>query len=454
MKIVIVGDGKMGYALSMQLSEEGHDVTIIDRDPHALEQSSNNQDVSCLAGDGLSLSVLREAQVEDCDMFIAVTSDDKTNILCCTIAKRIGAAHTVARVQDQGLMSTMTETRESLGIDLVCNPELESATEIRRILRLPSAARVDFFARGKVETVEIKLPDGCPIDGLSVSEVSARFKMNMLICAVQRGEEVFIPGGNFVLSSGDHVSITASPQTIVKFIGFVGIHTQKIKNVIIAGGGSGAYYLAQWMLDAGASVKIILPDASEAEALAEALPRAVVIKGSAINRELLHEERIDNADALVVMTDYDEENVVIAMHGMNSEVPKVITCINHAYFGAVLDRAGIDCVVTPNLIASNRIMSYARSIQNSLGSNVRALSRIADGKVEALEFYVSPGFSATAIPLAQLSLRRDLLLACIIREEKLIFPHGNDVILPYDSVIVIARAGDRVLNDLEDILLK
>ena len=454
MKTVIVGDGKMGYALSMQLSAEGHDVTVIDREPRALLQSDNNQDVSCLSGDGFNLNVLRDAQVDLCDMLIAVTGDDKANLLCCLMAKQIGAAHAIARVREPELTATMQSMKEALGIDMICNPDLEAATEIRRILRLPSAAKVDLFARGKVETVEIKLPEGCPIDGMSVSEVSARVRMNMLICAVQRGDDVYIPGGNFVLEAGDHISITASPHTIIKFISFVGIQTHKIKNLIIAGGGSGAYYLAQFMLDAGAAVKLIVSDAAQAEELAERLPKAVVINGSAINRELLLEERLDNADALVAMTDYDEENVIIAMHALGINVPKVITCIHHAYFGSMLDRAGIDCVVIPNQIAASRIMSYTRAIHNSLGSNVRALSRLADGKVEALEFYVSPSFSATGIPLSELSIRRDLLIACISRDGKLIFPHGVDVIMPRDKVIVVAKSGDRVLSDLEDILVE
>ena len=449
MHIIIVGDGKMGFALSQKLSDEGHDIVIIDNDTDALHLSSNTQDVGCICGNGLDIDVLREAGVPSADLLIAVTSQDESNIICCLIAKKLGVPHTIARVRSPEYSKTLTFMREELGLSLVVNPEMAAATEIARILRFPSAMKVDFFAKGKLEMVEYKVMEGSVLDGLALRDLTARFHVRILICAVQRDEDIVIPGGDFVLKQGDLLSITATPAEVTQFFRASGLLTQRIKDVMIVGGGKTSYYLARMLTEMNVHVKILELNHERCVELSEMLPKAMIIEGDGSDQEILQEEGLDDTDALVALTGLDEENVVISMYALSRDVAKVITKINHISFGEILSKAGIECVITPHLIAANYILRYVRAMQNSIGSPVEALSKIVGGRAEALEFRVEDNFAGADVPLKDLKLKKGLLIACIMRGNRLIFPSGADSIHFKDSVIVITtRTGLESLNDI------
>ena len=449
MHIIIVGDGKMGFALSQKLSDEGHDIVIIDNDPDALHLSSNTQDVGCICGNGLDIDVLREAGVPSADLLIAVTSQDESNIICCLIAKKLGVPHTIARVRSPEYSKTLTFMREELGLSLVVNPEMAAATEIARILRFPSAMKVDFFAKGKLEMVEYKVMEGSVLDGLALRDLTARFHVRILVCAVQRDEDIVIPGGDFVLKQGDLLSITATPAEVTQFFRASGLLTQRIKDVMIVGGGKTSYYLARMLTEMNVHVKILELNHERCVELSEMLPKAMIIEGDGSDQEILQEEGLDDTDALVALTGLDEENVVISMYALSRDVAKVITKINHISFGEILSKAGIECVITPHLIAANYILRYVRAMQNSIGSPVEALSKIVGGRAEALEFRVEDNFAGADVPLKDLKLKKGLLIACIMRGNRLIFPSGADSIHFKDSVIVITtRTGLESLNDI------
>ena len=450
MKIVIVGDGKVGQALTGRLAEEGHDLVVIDSSPEALRTSVEVHDVMGISGNGASYAVQKEAGVEDADLLIAATSGDELNLRCCLVAKKLGARHTIARVRNPDYADQLVMMREDLGLSMTVNPEMAAATEIARMLRFPSALKLDSFARGMVELVEIKVKEGSPLLGQALYTLSSHLGIRILICAVRRGEEVYIPTGSFVLQQGDKISITATPSEMDSLFRKLGIYRHKIHRVMVVGGGRIAYYLAKQLLKLGMSVKIIEKDAARCELLSEALPKARIILGDGSDRELLEEEGIEEMDALVALTGMDEENIIISMYAGTLELGKVVTKINRMSFQEILDSAGIESVISPKGITVNQIVRYVRAMQNSQGSNVETLHRIVGGRVEALEFNVTADPEVTGIPLKDLRTRQNLLIAGILRGRTIIYPGGNDTIEPGDSVIVVTTGHQ--LKDLRDIL--
>ena len=452
MKIVVVGDGKVGQALTGQLAEEGHDVVVIDSSPKALRTSVEIHDVMGVNGNGASYAVQKEAGVGEADLLIAATSGDELNLLCCMLAKKLGARHTIARVRNPDYADQLVLMKEELGLSMTVNPELAAAREIARMLRFPSALKLDSFARGQVELVEIKVKADSPLLGQALYALSSRLGIRILICAVRRGEEVYIPTGDFVLQEGDKITITASPSELDSLFRKLGIYRHKIHRVMVVGGGRIAYYLAKQLLRLGMSVKIIEQDAARCEQLSEALPKAHIILGDGTERELLEEEGIADMDALVAVTGMDEENIIISMYAGTLGLAKVVTKINRMSFQEILDGAGIESVITPKGITVNQIIRYVRAMDNSKGSNVETLHRIVGGRVEALEFNVAKNCQGelTGIPLKDLRTRKDLLIACIIRGQQIIYPGGNDTIEERDNVIVVTTGHQ--LQDLSDIL--
>ena len=452
MKIVIVGDGKVGQALTGRLAEEGHDVVVIDSSPKALRTSVEIHDVMGVNGNGASYAVQKEAGVGEADLLIAATSGDELNLLCCMLAKKLGARHTIARVRNPDYADQLVLMKEELGLSMTVNPELAAAREIARMLRFPSALKLDSFARGQVELVEIKVKADSPLLGQALYALSSRLGIRILICAVRRGEEVYIPTGDFVLQEGDKITITASPSELDSLFRKLGIYRHKIHRVMVVGGGRIAYYLAKQLLRLGMSVKIIEQDAARCEQLSEALHKAHIILGDGTERELLEEEGIADMDALVAVTGMDEENIIISMYAGTLGLAKVVTKINRMSFQEILDGAGIESVITPKGITVNQIIRYVRAMDNSKGSNVETLHRIVGGRVEALEFNVAKNCQGelTGIPLKDLRTRKDLLIACIIRGQQIIYPGGNDTIEERDNVIVVTTGHQ--LQDLSDIL--
>lgn len=197
MKIVTVGDGKVGATLTEHLSKEGHDVVVIDQNPKVVEEMVNQYDVMGISGNGASYGVLMEAGANKANLLIAATSSDELNILSCMVSKKIGARHTIARVRNPEYSQQLVFLREELGLSMVVNPEMETATEICRLLRFPSAINIETFARGRVELAEIKVLPGSALDQQPLYNLQDRLRVKILICAVQRDGKVIIPDGNF-----------------------------------------------------------------------------------------------------------------------------------------------------------------------------------------------------------------------------------------------------------------
>jgi len=449
MKIVIVGNGKLGFSLAESLVDEGHDVVIVDNNERVVRMARNSLDVACIQGNGIDQDVQIQAGVPSADLLIAVTSTDEQNILCCLLAKKLGAKHTIARVREPDYAKSVMTLRDELNLSLAINPEKEAATDISRILRFPSAMKVDYFAKGRIEIAELKLPADSPIIGHPLWKLSSLFKAQILICAVQRDNEVIIPNGDFVPQEGDRISLTAAPTDISQLFRTLGLTSTKTRTAMIVGGGKIAYYLIRELLEAGIRVKVLDRDEKRCELLAERYPKATVLCGDGSDRETLKEEGAEEVDALVALTGLDEENVVISMYAGACNVPKVITKVNHISFGEVLSKAGIECVITPHTIAANRILRYVRAMQSSSGGSMLALSKIVGGKVEAIEFKVNDDFKGKDTPLKTLKLKKNLLIVSIVRDGKILYPSGDDTLRSHDRVIVVTTCtGMDELNDI------
>ena len=451
MKIVIIGDGKVGHKLTSQLSEEGYDIILIDQNEGKLQEALNQLDIYCITGNGVDIEVQKQADVPHADLVIACASTDELNMLSCLIAKRLGAKHTIARVRNPLYYRQIGILKEDLHLSMAVNPELAAANEVARILLFPATSKVETFMKGRVELVEVTLNEKSVIAGVPLSGLYKKYQIKMLICAVQRRQKVYIPDGSFVLEAGDKINIAASHREIEKFFRLTNSMRNKAKNVMICGGGRVAYYLARQLLALGMQVKIVEQSEARCTELCELLPKATIIHGNATEHELLEEEGVAKADAFVTLTGMDEENIIMSMYAKMRGVPKIVTKVNDEGLESMVEQLGIESVVSAKNVTANAITSYVRAMKNSMGSsNVETVYKLIGGKIEALEFLIREKAKYTGIPLKNLTLKENHLVACIVRKNRIIIPGGDDTLEVGDSVIVVSMA--QGLEDLEDIL--
>lgn len=453
MKIIIVGCGKIGATLVESLESEGHDITVIDREQKVIDDISNIYDIMCVCGNAVDNDTLNEAKVSKAELLIAVTDSDEINMLICFIAKKMGAAYTVARIRNPEFNDKrMGQVKQYLDISLTINPELLAAQEIFNVLKLPAAINIETFSRRNFEMVELILKEDSNLAGLSLIDLRKKYKADFLICVVKRGDEVFIPDGNFIIENGDHICITASFSEIQKLLKMLGLAKKHSKKVMVLGASTTGYYLSKMLLRSGSEVTIIDKDLEKCKQFAETLPDAVVINGDGAQQEILMEEGINSVDAFAALTGIDEENILISFFAQSQNVQRVVAKVNRNELASMAEKLGLNSIVSPKKAVSNVITSYARALQNTLGSNVETMYKLMGGSVEALEFNVQTDFKGQRIPLKNLQLKDDVLIAGIIRKRKAFVPAGDDEIIAGDKIIVIAKAHEQKMNDLSDIL--
>ena len=452
MKIIIAGCGNVGSELTQQLSQEGHSVTVVDTDGRKLEDLSGQYDVMGIEGNCATLQVMQDAQADRADLMIAATHSDEMNLLACLLAKKMGAKHTIARVRDPQYVGQMEFLSEELGLSMYVNPEYSAASELFRLLRFPGAQKIDVFAGGKVEIVEITVPAGSGLAGLELRELPKAFGARVLICSAVRDGRAFIPRGNFVLQAGDVIGVTGEPSEVARLFKKLGLLRKKADNVMLLGGGRISYYLSRMLQEIGARAYVIERDEGRCRELCELLPEAVVIHGDATDHELLGEVGIDSMDGVCALTGSDEANIILGMYADSlASARKVAVKVDSGNLVRLGQKAGLESVLSPKHITANLILRYVRGMSNSLDSNVEALHSLCAGAAEALEFSVARSVEGvTGIPLKELKLRRDVLLACIIRFGKTIIPGGTDEIRRGDHVLIVTTA--EALNDITDIL--
>lgn len=453
MRIIVVGAGKVGTSLTAQLIRE-HRVTVIDQEPKLIENIINVYDVMGVCGNGASYEVQKEAEVGKADLLIATTSSDEINILACLVAKKLGVAHTIARIRNPEYETQLRFMRGELGLTMSINPEKAAAHEIARVLRFPAAMKLESFSKGRLELVEYRLPEGSALDGVRLLDIYRNARARVLICAVSRKGQTTIPSGDFELKTGDKIYVTAAPEHLSAFFQYLGVFRKKASTVMIVGASKMCYYLASELLEMGMSVKIIDQNEQRCVEMSEKLPRALVIVGDGTDSELLSEEGISQTDAFVAITGLDEANILMALSAakQSGDCCKVVAKINRkSLLELVSTESLIDSVVSTGAVTTELILQYIRAMKNASASKVKTLHRIVDEKVEALEFSVTPDISFAGVPLRDLNLKRGLLLAGIVRQNgQIVIPSGNDVLHLHDDVIVVTT--DTQLEDLRDIL--
>ncbi len=450
MQIIIVGCGNVGSTLTEQLSKEGHNITVIDREASKVEAMVNQYDVLGIVGNGASFHVQNEAGIEHADLLIANTASDEVNLLCCLIAKKVGNCNTIARVRNPIYSKEMTYIKEGMGISMIINPEHAAALEISRLLKFPSAIKVDTFAKGRVELLKCKVQSGSPLCNKSLIELAGELKTDVLVCAVERNGQAYIPDGRFRLQEKDVISLVASPKKANAFFKKIGMNTNRIRNVMIVGGGETSYYLTELLQAVGMNVTIIEKSKERCQELSELLPKAMIIQGDGTERNLLQEEGLSQMQAFVAWTNMDEENVMLSLFAGRASKAKTVTKIHRIAYDEIIHELDLGSVLYPKYITAEYIIQYVRAMQNSIGSNVETLYHLIENQVEALEFSVNEESPVIGVPLKDLKLKENLLICSINRAGKIITPRGQDTIELGDTVVVVTT--NTGFHDLSDIM--
>ncbi|MDD6735468.1 MAG: Trk system potassium transporter TrkA [Clostridiales bacterium] len=452
MNIIIVGCGKVGQKLAEKLSQEKeNNITVVDLRRSVITDLINQYDIMGVCGSCSSLDTLLDAGVKEADILIAVTGSDEVNLLTCLIAKKAGGCQTVARVRKPEYAKELHLFKEDLGLALIINPEFTAATEIARVLRFPSAIQIDTFAKGRAEILKFRIPENSMLNNMLIRDIHKKIECDILVCGVERDDMAFIPGGDFVLKSGDNISIVASIKNGTKFFKQIGIKTNRVKDTMIVGGGATAYYLAKQLLATGIKVKIIEQNPERCVELCSLLPKASIINSDGTDNRVLLEEGLEYAESFVSLTNIDEENILLSLFAKSKMKGKLVTKINRIAYDDVISGLDLDTTIYPKNITAEYIVKFVRAKKNSIGSNIETMHMILDGKAEAIEFRVNEASSLTNKTLEELNLKDNTLITCIIRQGKVIMPRGKDVILPQDTVIVVTT--NIGFKDITDILL-
>ena len=437
MKIVIAGGGEVGYDLARRLSHELHDVTLIESDPERADFVANHLDIMTVVGNGASLPVLEEAGTAKASMFLAVTSRDEANLIASLSAHRMGVGYTVARVSNpEYFASGSVLSGDQMGIDLMINPERECARETFDLLRFRGATDVATFAGGRVLLIGVKVEEGAPVVGKSLSDlVRALPDKHYVTAAVVRDGETLVPTGEFRFRAEDRAYLLTHEDEAKDIFPLAGHPLPKLDRVMIAGGSEEGRYLAQLLEEEGVTCIILDRDRKRCRRLSEDLPKSLVLHGDATDLELLELEGAGGADGFVAATGNDETNILSSLCAKALGTREVVSLVHRFEYLPIVPRVGINASVSPRLSTANAILRYVRRGQ------VTTVATLADIEAEVIEFHVSSGSRAAGKTLAQLHMAKAGVVGTVIRGERIFLPHGEDRLLPGDEVIVFALPG-------------
>ena len=447
---MIVGGGKVGFAIAREVSGEGHDVTIIDHNPANYERLSVGLDCMAILGDGNSLETLRAANTADSDLLIAATPNDEVNILCCFLARKMGCPNTIARLRREGYKEEMDLLKEDLGLSMMVTPDNAAAREVFRLLQYPGFLKRESFAKSRVEMVAFEVRKDGVLNGKKLMELPRVLHQKILVCAVQRDGEAIIPSGTFELKDGDEIFVTAPATELPRLMENVGLKKKRMRDVMIIGAGRMGVALARMLLESGVRVKLLDKDRDRCREVAEMLPGALVLCGDGTRQETLNSENLSQMDAVVATTNMDEENVFICMYANMAGVPQAIPKVNRTEYVTVCQNCGIKSIISPKDICAQEIVHYVRAMQSTSADSILSVYRLMDGKVETLEFEVTDDVPHLGEKLTDVRLKPNMLIACITRHGKVIFPGGSDSLQKGD-VVVVVTSGDRVVVELREI---
>lgn len=452
MNIIIAGGGKVGATLVRLLAAEGHDLTMIDNNHSVLEASVEQHDVMAVAGNCAAMDVLQEAGVREAELLIAVTGEDEINLLTCITAHGLNPSlHTIARIRNPEYTDQIHRMRELFGLSMTVNPEKQTALEIERVLRFPGFLRRDSFAKGLAEIVELRVDEQSKLKDVSLIEMYRIVKCRVLVCAVLRGGKAMTPGGHFVLREGDRIFVTAPTGNLAVLLKNLGIGTHRVKSCIIGGGGRVSFYLAQLLEKDGIRVRILEKNPQRCRELAELLPEAEILQGDFSSRKELEQAGLADCDAFLSMTGIDEINMVTSLYAASQGVRQVLTKLSRPENSLLAGNLSLGSIVCPRELCSNDIVRYVRAMENQTGAAV-SVHGIADGRAEAVEFLADGSTKNLGVPLKELKLRPNVLVASICHGSRVEIPHGGSAIREGDSVVVVTteRGAIDTLNDIFD----
>ncbi len=451
MNIIIVGAGKVGSALTEQLSAEGHNITIVDSNPLAVNTTAERLDVMGVIGNGASMAILRQAGAEEAELLIAATSLDELNLLTCFTAKKLGVKHTIARIRNPEYTDQVNDLREELGLSMTVNPEQAAAQEAYQLLQFPSFLKREPFAQGRVEIVGVPVEKGSKLCGIPLSKLYEIAKVSVLVCAVQREDGIHVPSGTFTIQEGDTLFVTAGIGSLTTLVRNLGLEEKRVRSLLIIGGSRIALYLARRCLDSGMAVKIIERDHQRCLELAELLPQALIIEADGSRQDVLSSEGFDTYDAVITLTGMDEENLILSMLANRNGVGKVITKVDRMEYTDLFRQAGIGSIISPKGISRSLIARYVRGMSTASGmANMLALHTIVDGQVEALEFLATTATRHRGEKLMDIPLKPGILVSCITHAGRTTIPRGDSSFAAGDTVIVVT-AGEHTISDINDI---
>ena len=449
MKIIIVGIGKLGEYLTRSLVREDNEVTLIDKDFSLNKELINNEDVNYVCGNALDSSVLIEAGVQECDLIICVMNMDEQNILCSLLAKKLGAKNTIARIRSLEYSSSINLLKDELGLSMTINPEQLTALNIAKTLSIPSALNTTSFLKGKLQMISLKIKQDSILDGISITNLSKKHNLNIIVCAIERNNKVVVPNGHDKLKSGDMISVSGTIKDINEFLTFANLISNETKKVMIAGGSKTSVYLAKYLLDMNMKVKIIEINNERCKELSELLPDALIINADVSNQDILYEEGIEDVDAFISLTSIDEENIVYSMFASIKNIPKIITKVNHIDLSGIVEKANIDTVITPHRIAANQIVKYVRAIKNSEKSSCEAIYKFNDDNFEMQEFNIKNDFLGIDMKIKDMKIKNNILIVAIQRGRNVIMANGNEKIKLNDTIVLIDSSNSiREINDI------
>ena len=450
MKIVIAGVGKIGKTLAKQLASEGHDLTLIDENNAVLNANVEFFDAMGVCGNCASMEVLKSAGIEDTDLVIAVTNADEVNLLCCLTAHGLNSkVHTIARIRDPEYAEQIMTMRQVFPLSMTVNPEKRAAQEIEHLLKFPGFLRRESFADGRAEIVELRVDKASPLKNVSLMDMRGVVKCRVLVCAVLRGGEAVAPRGDFVLQEGDRIFVTAATEQLAVLLKNLGIVTHRVRKVLLCGGGKVSYYLASLLEKGNMDVRLLERSRERCVELAEDLPDTAVIHGDCSNMAVLEDQDFDRCDALVALTGLDETNMIVALYGEKRGIRQIITKISREENSSIANELALGSVINPRELCSNHIVRYVRAMENQEGAAVSVHS-IADGQAEAVEFLVDDATKNCGVPLKEMKLKKNVLMAAITHGTRTQIPAGDSFFQKGDTVVVVT-SGRGILRNINDI---
>ncbi|PCI64499.1 MAG: Trk system potassium transporter TrkA [Kordiimonadales bacterium] len=439
MKVIVGGAGQVGFNIAKHLSEQNNDVTVIDQSRSLIRKISESLDVRAIVGHASDPEMLNAAGAADADIMIAVTQSDEVNMVACQVGHSLFSVPTkIARIRNQAYLKKGWRdlfSRDNMPIDVIISPELEVAQALGRRLKVPGAFNMVPFVDGKVRMIGLVLEEDCPVINTPLRQLTELFpNLHTIVTAVNRAGHLFVPRSDDQLQAGDAIYIAVEAENTERAMAVFGHEEKAAQRIIIVGGGNIGYFLAKQLEASGSAVnlKLIELDSDRAAWLAERLKSTVIINGDALDREILNEANISQADTIVSVADDDEVNILSSLLAKQQGCPRAITLMNNPIYSSLAGTIGIDVAMDPRETTVSSIVRHIRR------GRIRDLYSIFEGQAEIIEAEVLEGSEVAGQTIGALRLHGDVKFGVIVRDDVTIMPQADTLMLSGDHVVILA----------------